>query len=230
MKRIGFGAFGLAFAVGLYLAFGETLRGFVSEDALRETLSDAGAWAPLLFVAVMALVVIVPPLPSLPVDLVGGALFGWFWGGLLVLIGATLGATIAFSLARALGQGAVARRLGGHVAFCSACSDHTLTGAVLVSRLIPFVSFDLVSYGAGLTAMSRARFVLATFVGGAPLSFAAAALGTAVSLEGPWPWLLGGVAALGLVIVPRALESRGWIDPEAWHGVSADVDSGDDAE
>ena len=220
--RIAFGLIAIAVAAGVYFAFGEALHAWVQGDPLQEALRSAGPWAPVLFVGVMAMVVIVPPLPSLPVDVVGGALFGWFWGGLLVLLGATLGATVAFCLARAFGRGEVARRLGGHVAFCSACSDHTLTGAVLVARLIPFVSFDLVSYGAGLTSMSLRRFVMATFVGAAPLAFATAALGTAVSLDGPLPWILGGVAALGLVVVPRVLERRGWIDPDAWHSPEAD--------
>ena len=80
------------------------------------------------------------------------------------------------------------------------------------------MSFDLVSYGAGLTSMSLGRFALATAAGAAPFSFAAASLGTAASFDGPAPWLLGGAVVLALLLLPRWLERRGWIDPQRWHG------------
>jgi uncharacterized membrane protein YdjX (TVP38/TMEM64 family) len=48
---------------------------------------------------------------------------------------------------------------------------------VFVSRLLPFVSFDLVSYGAGLTALKAWRFALATLLGLIPASFLLAHFG-----------------------------------------------------
>ncbi len=69
-------------------------------------------------------------------------------------MGAIFGAVTSFMITRPLGRTLVARFFKGHINFCRQCSDKLLTKVVFFPRLIPFVSFDLVSYGAGLTQMS----------------------------------------------------------------------------
>ena len=102
----------------------------------------------------------------------------------------------------------VERFVGGHVAFCQQCSNQMLSWVVLGSRLVPAISFDLVSYGAGLTKLGLGRFVAATFIGSLPLTFAYTAFGAAV-----WSWLeetvglaFGLLAVVALVAGPWALE------------------------
>jgi uncharacterized membrane protein YdjX (TVP38/TMEM64 family) len=56
-------------------------------------------------------------------------------------------------------------------------SQNALMGIVFVSRVLPFVSFDIVSYAAGLTVLSFWRFALATLAGIAPSSFVLAHFG-----------------------------------------------------
>ena len=181
----------------------------LTPDRITEFLRSTGMWAPGVFVLVMATAVVVSPIPSLPLDIAAGAVFGWFGGGLLAVLGATLGAAISFSIARWLGRAFVERIVGGHVSFCADCSDMLLTGAVLGSRLVPVLSFDLVSYGAGLTAMSLPRFVLATAIGTAPLTFLYTWAGPQIwSRIVDWGWLAVPVVA-ALLILPRLLEERG---------------------
>jgi len=117
-------------------------------ERIRELLASAGPAAPLALIGLMATAVVISPVPSLPLDIAAGAFFGPLLGTLYAAIGATLGAVISFGIARLLGRQLIERFLGGHISFCTECSDHLLTRIVLGSRLIPFLSFDLISYGA----------------------------------------------------------------------------------
>jgi uncharacterized membrane protein YdjX (TVP38/TMEM64 family) len=164
--------------------------------------------APFALIGGMALVVVVSPLPSVPVDIAAGAVFGPWLGTLYAAVGATLGALVAFGIARALGRAALEPWLGRHIQFCAECSDHLFTRIVFVSRLLPMLSFDLVSYGAGLTGMSLRSFALATFAGTLPLTFAYVSLGSLLRV-GPWAaWGLGALAIAVLLFLPRLIEER----------------------
>jgi uncharacterized membrane protein YdjX (TVP38/TMEM64 family) len=143
---------------------------YVHPDRIRGWLESAGALAPVVYMLMMASAVVVSPIPSLPLNVAAGAFFGPLAGTAYSLAGALLGALASFSIARYLGRGFIERFLSGHVNLCSRCSDRILTKIVFLSRLIPVVSFDVVSYGAGLTMMSLRKFALATLLGMVPLT------------------------------------------------------------
>lgn len=144
---------------------------------LREQTLALGVWGPLLIVGLMALAIVLNPIPSAPIALVSGAVFGHAWGTLYVVLGAEIGALIAFAIARVLGHDLLRRLFGERVALGWLGSQNALTWMVFVSRLLPFVSFDLVSYGAGLTPLKAWRFALATLLGLIPASFLLAHFG-----------------------------------------------------
>ena len=150
-------------------------------EALRTHLRGYGPWAPVVSAGLMVLQALVAPLPAFVLAYANGLLFGAFWGGLLSLGSATLAATIAFGLSRALGREAI-EALVGTRPLIAADRWFARWGAwaVFVARLIPVVSFDLVSYGAGLTAIRLGPFLLATAAGAAPASFLYAWLGLRV--------------------------------------------------
>jgi len=143
---------------------------YLQPETVKSTLAKMGIWAPFVYVVIMALVV-VTPLPSLPLNIAAGAYFGPVLGTLYSVTGATIGALVSFSLARFLGREVLERYLKGHINFCTPCSDRLLTKLVLLGRLIPVLSFDLISYGAGLTKMSVRNYMIANFIGMLPLTF-----------------------------------------------------------
>jgi uncharacterized membrane protein YdjX (TVP38/TMEM64 family) len=116
--------------------------------------------------------------------------------------GALLGAFAAFGAARYLGFDAVRRSTNPVLKYLAAPrSQISLMLIVFGSRLIPFISFDAVSYAAGITCLSFGRFALATFLGVLPICFALAAMGAGISDSGTdWMWivLLGG----GITLLP----------------------------
>jgi uncharacterized membrane protein YdjX (TVP38/TMEM64 family) len=178
---------------------------FLQPEAVKSRLAGMGLWAPLAYTAVMALVV-ATPLPSLPLNIAAGAYFGPLAGTLLSVTGATLGALISFFLARFFGREAIERYLKGHINFCSSCSDRLLTKLVLLGRLIPVLSFDLISYGAGLTKMSARNFAVANFIGMLPLTFIYNYYGSMVTINTGVSIILGLLFMALFFLLPRWIE------------------------
>jgi uncharacterized membrane protein YdjX (TVP38/TMEM64 family) len=164
-------------------------------DRIQGILGKAGGLAPLLHMVMMALAVVVSPIPSVPLDVAAGIFFGPLRGTIYSAVGALGGAVASFLIARFLGREVIEQFLGGHINFCTTCSDRLLTKVIFLSRLLPMVSFDIVSYSAGLTKMSLKAFSIATFLGMLPLTFAYNYFGSVLLLN---RWL---VVILGLVIV-----------------------------
>jgi len=125
----------------------------------------------------MAGAIVMSPLPSAPVAIASGFVYGHVWGTIYILIGAELGALIAFSIARLLGYEAIHKRFGSQINAGWLGSKKYLMLEICVSRLIPFISFDVVSYAAGLTKISYVQFALATLIGIIPASFLLAHFG-----------------------------------------------------
>ena len=177
-----------------------------STENISGWLDSAGIYAPLFYIAMMALAIIFSPIPSLPLDIAAGRYFGPIPGTIYSVIGATLGATISFLLARFLGRSIIERFLRGHIHFCTQCSNKLLTKIVFLSRLIPVVSFDVISYGAGLTKMSLPAFMLSTCLGMIPLTFLYNYSGAIISFDTWVSMLIGGVFVLIFFLFPRLIE------------------------
>lgn len=146
--------------------------------SLRGWFDGLGAWGPVAVICLMVLAILVSPIPSAPIALSAGAIYGHFWGTLYVLTGSEIGAIAAFGIARFLGYDLLNNWFGNRLNRGLAESQNFLMGAVFVSRLLPFISFDIVSYAAGLSALSFFRFAVATFAGIVPASFLLAHFGS----------------------------------------------------
>ena len=158
-------------------------------DRLRAFLGSFGPMAGLFYVALVTMEVVIAPLPGLMLYAPGGVLFGGFWGGLLALIGNVLGAGLACWLARHLGRAWLTPLLAdGPLAECEARLTRHGFWIILLLRLNPLTSSDLVSYAAGLTAVSTGTVMAATLVGMAPLCWAQAYF--ANGIVAAFPWLL----------------------------------------
>jgi len=150
---------------------------FTDRELLLASVRQLGALGPLLLIALMVLAIVFNPLPSAPVALAAGALYGHTLGTIYVVIGAELGAIIAFLISRTLGYGITGKHPLDARVFGRFRSQNALTAIVFVSRLVPFMSFDLMSYAAGLSALKFWRFALATLLGLMPVSFILAHMG-----------------------------------------------------
>lgn len=206
IRIVAAGVLVLAMA-GVYWLLRETgaLATIADGDALRRFIVGLGVSGPIAVVGLMTLAILVSPIPSAPIALAAGAAYGHTWGTAYIVIGAELGALGAFGIGRLLGHDALHRWFGDRLPRTRLRSQGALMAIVFASRLLPFVSFDVVSYAAGLTKLTLWRFALATFAGILPASFLLAHFGGEMA-TGELDRILLAVLALGLVTgIPLAV-------------------------
>ena len=187
------------------------LPSFFRPENIQSRLESAGVFAPIFYMLLMAFAVVISPIPSLPLDIAAGAYFGTIMGTVYSVIGALTGAVISFMISRFLGREFIERFLGGHVNFCTSCSDKVLTKIVFISRLLPVVSFDIVSYGAGLTKMSLKKFSIATCLGMMPLTFLYNYSGSILVFGKGLTFVLGIVMVALFFLLPKWMEGKGFM-------------------
>jgi len=147
-----------------------------SPQEIQDAADGAGAWAPLAFVALCAgLTVAFFPYPL--VAAAGGVLFGTLEGTLLSIAGGTIGALLAFEIARHGASASLRALVGDRVRALMEAIERRGFVAVLYARILPGVPRDVANYAFGLTRVGIGAFALATVVGIAPRTFAYSALG-----------------------------------------------------
>lgn len=146
------------------------------QASIERFVRDAGIGAPVVYVLVYA-VLTVALFPGAVITAAGGALFGSVQGTVLTVVGATIGATGAFLVGRWLGREQVERIAGrGVVRLDDWMQQHGFL-AILYTRLIPVVPFNVLNYAAGIAGLRLRDYVIATAVGIVPGTFAYAELG-----------------------------------------------------
>lgn len=170
-------------------------------------IQGLGLLAPIIYILFRVTGVILM-LPSLPLDAAAGAVFGPFLGAVYSIIGTEAGAIISFLIARRLGREAVTRWLRRDIVFCDLCAERQLVYVIFLARLLPMVSFDLVSYGAGLTHLSIRGFALATLLGMIPLTFVVSYSGRSFFSAPGFSLLLGALVVVLFFSVPIWIKRR----------------------
>jgi uncharacterized membrane protein YdjX (TVP38/TMEM64 family) len=173
---------------------------FTSSQRLRDWIAAAGLRAPLLFVGVQALQVVVFFIPGEIPQIAGGFLFGLWRGSLLSLAGISLGATFNFLLARLVGVPFVRALFAGkdveRVRRLAESGRARLT--FFLFFLIPGIPKDILCYAAGLSSLSLGTFLLFSSLGRLPGILGSALMGEAAAGQ---RWLLAGGLLLLAVIL-----------------------------
>lgn len=174
---------------------------------VERDLPELGVWGPIAIIGLRMLAALFGVVPSSPVLLGAGATEGILLGSIYVLIGAQLGALIAFLIGRHLGRDVVEKRgwmdalaktkFGGWL-LNEETSQTRLMAAVFYCRLIPGINLDALSYVAGVTPIATWRFMLATFGALLPYTVLLVAIGNQLVKLGPTE-LVG--ALLGILVV-----------------------------
>ena len=184
---------------------------------LRESLEwirGLGAWAPITFI-IIYLVSCVLAIPASILTLGGGFLFGFGWGLVYVLIGATLGAVASFLVGRYIARDWVARKIEKNSKFKAIDDAIAREGwrIVLLARLAPVFPYAVLNYGFALTRVSFAHYTLATAIGIVPAMIAFVYFGSLATdltnlnqgvKSSPWlKWTIGIVTVVVAVLLTR---------------------------
>ena len=187
-----------ALVIARLLGLGERL------GELQDWIESLGFWGNLAFVGIY-IVAVVTGMPGGIITIAAGVLFGSVVGIILVSVGSTVGASLAFLIARYFARDAIARWLSNKEKFSHLDQLTEEHGAIIVAvtRLIPIFPFNLLNYGLGLT---RVRFVTYVF-----WSWLCMLPGTIVYVvgtdafaniaQGQIPWTLIGILVVVIVIL-----------------------------
>jgi uncharacterized membrane protein YdjX (TVP38/TMEM64 family) len=155
-------------------------------STVREYVVGFGVWAPVAFVLLQALQVVVAPIPGQALVFVSGYLFGLLPGTLYSLVGATLGTYVALLLARRFGRPLVERLVTDEAldVFDDYSRDHGAFALFLVF-LVPGLPDDVVCFAAGLTPLRIRTLLAVAVVGRLPGYFLAALAGSELAAADP---------------------------------------------
>ncbi len=156
-------------SVNAYVNQVASVLGSANVDTVVAFIRSYGAYAMAFSFALMVFQSVLAPLPAFLITFANAAIFGWWQGAILSWTSSMAGAALCFYLARALGRDTVEKYAGkGALASVEGYFEKYGSRTILVCRLLPFVSFDAISYFAGLTPIKFWPFFIATGVGQLP--------------------------------------------------------------
>ena len=179
-------------------------------ESMRAFIAQYGHWAMLVSALLMIFQSLAAPLPAFFITLSNANLFGWWQGCILSFVSSMAGAALCFYIARILGRDVVEK-------ICTRGALRQIEDffakygrkCILVARLLPFISFDVVSYAAGLTAMDFWGFFIATGLGQLPACIVYSYVGG--MLTGGAQLLFTGLLCLFALFILAAVFRSVWV-------------------
>lgn len=151
----------VATALGIYLLGG------IDQEQLQRWLKQAGIWAPITYIVLYTVGTILI-LPSTPLNLSGGAIFGPWLGTLWTSIAAVIAAIVAFAFTRTVGRDVVAKKFAGRWEAMDAEIRQGGLFYMFAVRLLPIIPYGLVNFAAGLTSIRFRDYLVGTLLGTIP--------------------------------------------------------------
>jgi uncharacterized membrane protein YdjX (TVP38/TMEM64 family) len=186
--------------------------GSYKPEQLQSLIRQAGVWGPLCYVALYAFGTLAL-LPSTPLNISGGLLFGPWLGILWTSVGAVVAAAIAFLFSRTIGRPVMEKRLAGQWQVMDAEIHRGGLFYMFAIRLIPVMPYGIVNFAAGLTSIRFRDYLMGTTLGTVPSVLPFVLIGSssfkALSTGNLWP-LLGALGLTGaLVLFSTWFKARG---------------------
>lgn len=186
----------------------ELTAAFQSIETARAYIASYGALAPVVSAILMVFQSVIAPLPAFLITFANGTLFGFWWGSLLSWSSSMVGAAFCFYIARYLGIQRITRLISQPaVEKANDFVEKYGTYAILIARLMPFISFDVISYFAGATRMRFLGFWIATGIGQMPATLVYSYLGESASPHIKWILFAFGIV-IAISIVKWLLKTR----------------------
>lgn len=155
----------------------------LTKEKIQAILSQAGWFAPLIYISILIISVVISHIPAIPLVMVSGMVWSPLLATFYSVTGGFLGGLCAYFLGRSLGR-SILKLLTGKVVYLSKDKGEIYLGFVIfLTRLIPFFSFDLISYGSGLSGISLPIYAGSTLTGMIPPTFLLTYMGSSLTLN-----------------------------------------------
>jgi uncharacterized membrane protein YdjX (TVP38/TMEM64 family) len=175
----------------------------IDAEPFQEWVEDLGWWGPLAYIGLLALSVLIAPIPNAPIFVAAGLAWGPVLGTIYSMLGMALGSVIALYGARWIGRKHLARLCGAKAAArLDDLADRMGGRLIFWARMLPAVNFDYISFLAGLTSIRFWTFFLYSMLGMLLPTTVAVAAGDALGKDIRITLLLGGLGSPGLQPAP----------------------------
>lgn len=136
---------------------------FLDKEKLHSWIKGLGLFGPVAYILLFSIAPIFF-LPGLPITVAGGLAFGPLWGTLYASIGSTIGACLAFLVARYSARAWVEQVVRGRFHDIDEGVREKGWVFVAVTRLIPLFPFNLLNYAFGLTKISFRTYAITSWI------------------------------------------------------------------
>lgn len=184
---------------------------FASPEEFIRSIQSLGSMGVLAYIGFLIVAIVIGPIPSTPVTVAAGAVWGALPAALYGVVGLGLGSLAAYGIGRTLGRSTVRALTGKAIYFSKHRGEVYLGWIVFITHLMPFFPYDLVSYGAGISGVSLPIFVIANVLGLIPNTLMLTHMGSAFTIGLPIALLLSVVFLAMLVIFPWGVKRHNWL-------------------
>jgi len=153
--------------VSMFILYKLNIFKFSNPEEFKDYIQSFGIWAPIVYIVLFTVV----PLTLFPDSILaisGGLAFGIVRGSIYTMIGAIMGATLAFFITRTIGNSAINNFMDKNFKGAKNYTDKMGIEVILLLRLIPLFPFDIVSYLAGLSNIKFKKYIIGTIIGTIP--------------------------------------------------------------
>lgn len=186
------------------LIWPRSLQIFADVEKIRALLQTYSAWAAIVYVIISIFAIMIPWLPNEIVPIVGGSIFGFWYGLLLSLVARIIGSTVNYSLGLLIAKGLSDKWLNPKEQQKIALYKSKISWPlVFISRFLPSADTDLVAYLAGIVKMKYAPFILASFLGMIIPNASAVFIGRSVGLNKYLFFALAGFYIIAIIAGPK---------------------------
>lgn len=157
---------------------------FSNQEIIRDYIKSFGIWAPVIFILIQILQVVLTPISHYAIGLAGGFIFGTWYGFVLNYVGRVIGHAIAFFLSRTIGR-PIVKRLVKPKTLIKYDKFWEKGGSFVLFLIyyLPLFPDDEISYIAGISKMKFTPFLIANLLGHTGGALALAYLGNGIQLK-----------------------------------------------
>lgn len=192
----------LVIAIGFFIAWKTGLVSKIQDvEAMQAFFKSFGVWGYLVFILVF-IASCVFMLPGSMLTIIAGIAFGPVMGGIVALVGATLGATAAFLVAKYVARGMIEDKIGQNEMFKKIDNgvEKNGTSFLILTRLVPVFPFSFQNYAYGLTKINISTYFIVSLICMAPGAFIYAYMAGEIVINGFSAGLLIKFAAAGIIL------------------------------
>jgi len=179
---------------------------YIQPEIIKNYIEGFGIWIPVIYCLIYLIAVFIPHAGTV-MTIVGGLLFTPFFGTAIVITISSLGSVFPFLLAKKFGRRYIKSKIEKtkYKKYLNRTDENSFM-FILYMRLIPLIPYELQNYIAGLVDISTGKFILATFIGLLPGTFALIYLGNTLTDIQPNKLIILGLISLFALLLPLALK------------------------